>query len=179
MRRDEFPQTVVRIIGERAAYYCSNPNCRNLTISAHSQTNKSLSKGVAAHIFAASPGGPRYNPNQSTGERKSPDNGIWLCHNCSDVVDKDELLYTGELLLEWKKTHVEFINNLLMPKKTLPKGGDGGHIFLFTDTIIGSGTIDVSGGDGPLGGNAGTINIQSRVNKYNGKLIAEGGKSTM
>jgi len=35
-------------------------------------------------------------------KRKSIENGIWLCHNCSDLIDKDDLNYPIELLETWK-----------------------------------------------------------------------------
>jgi hypothetical protein len=50
---------------------------------------KPLILGVAAHITAASPDGPRYDQNLSSEQRKSPDNGIWLCQNCAKLVDND------------------------------------------------------------------------------------------
>jgi hypothetical protein len=35
-------------------------------------------------------------------ERRSFDNGIWLCASCADLIDRDELAYPAELLREWK-----------------------------------------------------------------------------
>jgi hypothetical protein len=60
--------------------------------------------GTAAHICAASPGGPRYKSSMSKGERASIKNGIWLCTNCSREIDNDVDTYTEELLHGWKKT---------------------------------------------------------------------------
>ena len=34
-------------------------------------------------------------------ERSSFENGIWLCANCSTLIDKDERYYTVELLKNW------------------------------------------------------------------------------
>ena len=111
MSRDEFKHGMKKIVAERSAYMCNNPDCRKMTIGPHSDSDKSLSDGVTAHICAAAKGGPRYDPNQTKQERESVDNAIWLCHNCSDIVDKDEKKYTEELLLEWKRRHEEFIRN--------------------------------------------------------------------
>ena len=58
--------------------------------------------GVAAHIHAASPGGPRYDPSMTSSERGSISNAIWLCSNCSIIIDRDEACYTAKLLKEWK-----------------------------------------------------------------------------
>jgi hypothetical protein len=58
--------------------------------------------GVAAHITAASPGGPRYDPREPTSVRTSAENGIWLCQNCAKLVDNDEASYPVALLRTWK-----------------------------------------------------------------------------
>ena len=109
MNRDDFPLKIKKIVAERSAYMCNNPDCRKMTIRPHSDPNKSLNDGVAAHICAAAKGGPRYDVNQTEQQRKSIENAIWLCHNCSDLVDKDEIKYTMELLLEWKRCHEDFV----------------------------------------------------------------------
>lgn len=88
-----------------------------MTIGPASDPAKSLSSGVAAHICAAAPGGPRFDPNQTEEERTSIENAIWLCHACSDLVDKDERQYPKDLLRDWKTRHCEFISgNGGMPK---------------------------------------------------------------
>jgi hypothetical protein len=58
--------------------------------------------GIAAHISAASPNGPRFNKELSSEERKSIKNGIWLCYNCSVLIDRDVERYTCSLLHKWK-----------------------------------------------------------------------------
>jgi hypothetical protein len=58
--------------------------------------------GVAAHIAAASPGGPRSDNGMSAAQRKSIENGIWLCQSCAKLVDSDTRLFTVTLLAEWK-----------------------------------------------------------------------------
>jgi hypothetical protein len=60
--------------------------------------------GVAAHISAARPGGPRYDPSLSREERQALNNGIWLCQNHAKIVDDDEARYTRELLIAWRAT---------------------------------------------------------------------------
>ncbi|SEH54401.1 hypothetical protein SAMN05660691_00004 [Rheinheimera pacifica] len=67
-----------------------------------------MSIGVAAHICAASPGGPRYNPNMSEEQRTSYDNGIWLCQTCSRLIDVDERRFSVELLQTWKREAEEY-----------------------------------------------------------------------
>src|SRR5262249_20791802 len=68
-----------------------------------SEPEKAVNIGVAAHITAAAPGGPRYDPSLTSEERKSLENGIWLCQTCSVRIDRDAAKYTTELLREWKQ----------------------------------------------------------------------------
>ena len=39
----------------------------------------------------------------SSEERKSIDNGIWLCQECSVLIDKDPVMYPVNRLNEWEK----------------------------------------------------------------------------
>jgi hypothetical protein len=66
---------------------------------------KSTLLGKAAHITAAAEGGPRYDAKLTVEERKSPENGIWLCAECADRVDKkeNEPQFPEELLKHWKQ----------------------------------------------------------------------------
>jgi hypothetical protein len=59
--------------------------------------------GAAAHITGASPGGARYDATLTSAQRKAPDNGLWLCAYCGNLVDKDDEHYTVRLLQEWKR----------------------------------------------------------------------------
>jgi hypothetical protein len=101
--RDEFDENTKEVLARRVGERCSNPNCRKLTSGPQVNPTKALNIGVAAHITAASPGGPRYDVRLSSDERKSIENGIWLCQNCAKLADNDAQRYTGDLLLEWKK----------------------------------------------------------------------------
>ncbi|WP_281756185.1 hypothetical protein [Neptunitalea chrysea] len=69
--------------------------------------------GIAAHITAASVGGPRYDANLSVGQRKDIDNGIWLCANCATLIDKDPNTFSVALLNKWKKDAEDEMNNQL------------------------------------------------------------------
>ncbi len=90
------------ILAQRVGSRCSNPNCRKLTSGPQENSTKAINIGVAAHITAASPNGPRYDPRLSPEERRSIDNGIWLCQNCAKLIDNDSARYTITLLCEWK-----------------------------------------------------------------------------
>lgn len=100
--RDNFTAKTIEILAQRVNYHCSNPDCRKGTSGPRSD-GKALRTGVASHICAAAPGGPRYDSNMTSDERKSPENGIWLCQTCSKLIDSDINIYTVEILKKWKK----------------------------------------------------------------------------
>ncbi len=100
--RDDFPQKVADNLAKRVANHCSNPNCRKKTSGPHTEAEKALNIGVAAHITAASPGGPRYDPTLTPAQRKSGRNGIWLCQFCAKLIDNDVAQFPTELVLRWK-----------------------------------------------------------------------------
>ena len=101
--RDDFPAAVKRALAERVAYQCSRPDCRIQTMGPNADPSKSAHEGKAAHISAASPAGPRGDPNLTPQQRSSIHNGIWLCSNCATIVDTDQLRYPQALLREWKE----------------------------------------------------------------------------
>lgn len=100
--RDDFSQGVKDLLARRVSYRCSNPDCQALTVGPATDTGKSVNLGVASHITAASPGGPRYNLSLSPAQRQSADNGIWLCQTCSVHIDRDVLKYPVDLRT-WKR----------------------------------------------------------------------------
>lgn len=102
MARDDFSKEVIRQLQGRVGNRCSNPACRVPTCGPQKGSNKTASIGVAAHIAAASHGGPRYSDSMSADERKSFDNGIWLCQTCSVKIDRDVERYDVALLKRWK-----------------------------------------------------------------------------
>src|SRR6476620_1238924 len=103
MARDDFSLAVKNLLARRVSMRCSNPNCQIPTGGPQIDPNKAVNVGVAAHITAASPGGPRYDASLTPAQRQSPANGIWLCQMHGKVVDNDGLRYPAELLCEWKR----------------------------------------------------------------------------
>lgn len=107
--RIDFKVITKDILAKRAGYHCSNPDCRKLTIGPNKKKDKSSSIGVAAHIVAASNGGPRSGAARlSFDEISSIDNGIWLCSNCASLIDKDEERYSINVLRNWKQEAESF-----------------------------------------------------------------------
>lgn len=92
MPRDDFSQATKDTLGKRVNYRCSQ--CGQQTAGPQTDPGKSVSIGVAAHITAAAKGGPRYNPSLTPEQRKSPNNGVWMCQNHGKLVDADESRYT-------------------------------------------------------------------------------------
>lgn len=101
--RDNFSAKIRTELAKRVAFRCSNPKCRQLTVGPKESNEGSVSTGIACHIYAAAPNGPRANHDISSDERSAIDNGIWLCSNCSALIDKDPAAYPPNLLLAWKK----------------------------------------------------------------------------
>ena len=102
MARDEFSRNDVDTLAKRVAVRCSNPSCRKLTTGPRSEPNQIVNIGMAAHISGASEGGPGYDPNSSAEQRRSIENGIWLCQNCAKLIDNDPKRYTVGVLLQWR-----------------------------------------------------------------------------
>ena len=111
--RSNFSKKTIDTLAKRVGYLCSNPECKKPTVGPNAKDDKSSSIGVAAHLIAASNGGPRANHQASELEIKGIDNGIWLCSNCSSLIDKDETKYTIELLKSWKKNAELYAGSLI------------------------------------------------------------------
>lgn len=101
--RDDFSRKTKGMLAKRVANVCSNPSCRVRTIGPDEGGAGAINIGVAAHIAAASGGGPRYDPFMTLEERSGIDNGIWLCQNCAHLIDADSAAYPVELLHRWKE----------------------------------------------------------------------------
>jgi hypothetical protein len=100
--RDEFSADVKDILARRAGIRCSNPDCRRPSSGPRDAPDKAVNIGVAAHITAATPGGPRYDESLSSEGRKAIENGIWLCQNCAKLIDNDAERFTTNILRRWK-----------------------------------------------------------------------------
>jgi hypothetical protein len=101
--RDDFTTKAKDALARRAGMRCANPECRKPTSGPHDEQDRAVNIGVACHIAAASPGGPRYIGAMSTEERRSIDNGIWLCQNCAKLIDSDDSRFSVDTLIQWKR----------------------------------------------------------------------------
>ena len=101
MARDDFSKVIIDRLAKRAGMRCSFPDCR-LPTAGPDAAGGVTNLGVAAHITAASPGGPRYDETLTPEQRSDILNGIWLCQSHAKLIDDDELTYTPAVLREWK-----------------------------------------------------------------------------
>lgn len=104
--RDDFLQATKRALCDRANNKCSFPTCNSPTSGPSDEsTSKVDSTGMACHIFAAAPGkgAKRYDPNMTSEERRSAENGIWMCYRHGKQIDNDECRFTSEVLFKWKQ----------------------------------------------------------------------------
>ena len=104
--RDDFAKGVKDLLAHRAGFRCSKPDCRAATAGPSFQSDSRTSIGVAAHITAAAPGGPRFDKDLSREERQSSSNGIWLCSTHAREIDVDEVRFSTDVLKAWK-VHAE------------------------------------------------------------------------
>ena len=78
--------------------------CGATTFGPHTgRLDKCQNIGQAAHLAAAAPGGPRYDPKMAPEDRMSITNGMWLCSNCHSQIDRDTDAYPLKKLREIKK----------------------------------------------------------------------------
>lgn len=136
MPRDDFSAQVKRSLAERVGFVCSSPDCRASTSGPQKKREASINLGSAAHITAASPGGPRYDSKKTAEERRGIDNGIWLCRNCATLVDADESLHSVQLLQDWKSKAEERARIELGRKRTArPKSMDAAALLRREDKL--------------------------------------------
>jgi hypothetical protein len=129
-RDDDFPKLVKETLAKRVGTLCSNPQCSVPTYGPGGTATGGVSKGAAAHIRAASPGGPRYDPDMLATDRKGIANGIWLCRSCADLIDNDSSRFTVDILQRWKQVAEERARMALAAPRIVNAGAD------FADTIL-------------------------------------------
>lgn len=109
--RDDFTVSTKRALAMRAAYICSRPECRTLTLSpSPAKPDDYVMLGVAAHITAAAPAGPRYDKRLSPEERKDIENGIFLCESCAKLIDSNQGQdHPTKHVSTWKAEHERWV----------------------------------------------------------------------
>ncbi len=109
----EFNKKTIDTVAMRAAFKCSNPDCRVATVGANSDPQKSTLIGEAAHICGARQGAKRYDANMTDRSRAEITNAIWLCRNCHKLIDTDEIKYSIRILFAWREQHEKYVQSEL------------------------------------------------------------------
>lgn len=105
----DFNKSTTETLGKRAAYICSNPDCRVHTIGPDSDKEKSIKIGEAAHIYGARQGAKRFDPQMTDAARSEITNAIWLCRNCHKLIDTDDQRFSPTVLFKWREIHEAYI----------------------------------------------------------------------
>ena len=158
--RDDFPKPVADALGKRAAFIYSNPDCRALTLApSEADETKFLYIGIAAHLCAAAAGGPRYNAQMTPDERKSASNGVFLCSNCADMIDKNNGIdFPVGRLQRWKDEHEKWVAANLNKRQSALQ-----QAVSFNVTSVGQ----------QRGITAGIVNVGPQARKIDDRLKAE------
>jgi hypothetical protein len=110
----DFSFATIRVLSERSAMICNNPQCSTITTGPSQADGKlKLKLGEAAHIRAKNRGA-RFDPNMTNAQRADISNAIWLCANCHTMIDKNNGAdFTVAQLEKWKSDHEDLIGSLL------------------------------------------------------------------
>lgn len=104
MSRDNFTQATKRRLAERVGFMCCYPGCLTPhTIGPAKGHDGVINLGNAAHITAASEDGPRFDKRLTPEQRRSKDNGIWMCTAHAKAIDSDEASFDVVKLKKWKQ----------------------------------------------------------------------------
>lgn len=113
--RDNFSGPTKDLLAKRSGYICAYPGCRRMTVAVSEDRKSGLTMtGVAAHVTAAQPGGPRYDSLMNHEERSSERNGVWMCQTHGKAVDDNASKCTVEELRRWKAQHEQWIFERVM-----------------------------------------------------------------
>ncbi|MDP9791021.1 hypothetical protein [Agrobacterium tumefaciens] len=114
--RDGFDKKTTADLARRSAFQCVMCSAVTVAASAESATAV-INIGVAAHIAAASPDGPRYDASMTPKQRSSIENAIWLCQNDAKAIDDDVVEWPTPRLHDIKRDHERTIRSKLgMPR---------------------------------------------------------------
>lgn len=119
-RRVNFSKKTRNILAGTAGNICSFPECPHPSTGPAVQEDGTImlkGVGVAAHIYAASPNGPRPGQELSDEQKAAETNGVWLCPTHSVLVDELQFEYPPERLLAMKRVRV-FTHGLTIESPT-------------------------------------------------------------
>jgi hypothetical protein len=112
LTRSDFSYAIKIALAKRSGYRCAI--CKALTTGPSAKSLMSSTNiGVAAHITAAAPKGPRYDSSLSSKARSSIGNGIWLCQNHAKLIDDDCVAWSVSKLKGFRRRHEIFVGKLI------------------------------------------------------------------
>lgn len=104
--REDFSIPIITALAKRAGMHCCFPNCPKITIGPSDESPSATSNtGMACHIYSASPNPParRIYTGSDRSILSDISNGIWMCSYHGDIIDKDEVRFTVDMLKKWKE----------------------------------------------------------------------------
>jgi len=133
--RDEFSAKTQRALALRANFRCSYPGCRKPTSGPSDESPEAhISIGVAAHIHAAAPGGPRYMSEMLPEARSAVTNGLWLCQTHSRLVDADRARFPPAVLGKMRTDHEDHVRTEM--DSAVKSAGDMDFIAIGPDLVL-------------------------------------------
>jgi hypothetical protein len=126
-KRDDFTSATVGALAKRSAFLCAI--CKVITVGPSTESPRAVSNiGVASHITAAAPGGPRYDASLTSAARSDIMNGIWLCQIHAKLIDDDCMEWTEAKLRETKKRHEDQVKSMIgIPRRAHTRIIDAGE----------------------------------------------------
>lgn len=113
LNKNRFNNKTKEILAKRVNFSCSKPGCTEITIGPHSNLEKTVNLGEAAHIYGANIGSARYEPEMTEEQRSHISNGIWLCRKHAKLIDSDPELFSAQKLFIWKESKEREVRSLL------------------------------------------------------------------
>ncbi|MDQ0144711.1 hypothetical protein [Pseudarthrobacter niigatensis] len=114
-----FTDDVKADVAARSAYFCNNPQCNRLLRAPLDQNAAGpLKLGQVAHIYGNRHGSERHQCHEDPSSRANPDNAIFLCAACHDMIDKRGAHsgasgFSALEILSWRDTHYALVQEAL------------------------------------------------------------------
>lgn len=108
-RIGDFSHGTIKFLAEATDHCCAR--CYKKTSYFCTINRKRIGYGRGSHIVAASSGGPRADEEYTEEQLKAATNGVHLCANCADLVDKSPAEYPVYDLKELQRVAEERARN--------------------------------------------------------------------
>lgn len=97
------------------AFSCGNCCAKCFKALVYRDNEAIAYRGQAAHIAGEKPGAARYDPLMSEDDRDSPENGLYLCRDCHDLIDNVNTRnsFSTDDLKKLKREHEKRVNDAM------------------------------------------------------------------